>query len=444
MSTALRIASVTHVLKDLLNNGLIDHNVSDAVQGSIAVTALPPDKIDTTLKDEPSQLNLFMYHVTYNQGWRNVGQPAFNQKGERVSNPPLAIDLHYFLTAYGSEELHTDILLGYGMQLFHETMVLDREAIRRSIAPPSLLLDGGGSLPDSLKLLSTSGLAEQAEQIKITPEVLSIEDISKLWAAFGAKYRPTAAYKVTVVLIESSKSTKPSLPVINRNIYVKPFKRPVIENIKSQSAPGQPVVENQKILSGYRLFLAGKHFNNEIVGINIDGTELDTVAAGLIVDDTALSFDLPADLKAGIHEVQVVHPVLMGSPPVEHNGVMSSSATFVLSPQITDSPVASGISESDGLVSATLTFTINPGVYTGQKVVLLLNELNAAKPAASYSFSLSPAVLLSPPQPLEDISIKITGVKKAIYLVRIQVENTDSPLNRNSSGEFISPELDLT
>mgnify|MGYP000887754483 FL=1 len=167
MSTALRIASVTHVLKDLLNNGLIDHNVSDAVQGSIAVTDLPHDKIDTTLKDEPSQLNLFMYHVTYNQGWRNVGQPAFNQKGERVSNPPLAIDLHYFLTAYGSEELHTDILLGYGMQLFHETMVLDREAIRRSIAPPSLLLDGGGSLPDSLKLLSTSGLAEQAEQIKM-------------------------------------------------------------------------------------------------------------------------------------------------------------------------------------------------------------------------------------------------------------------------------------
>jgi Pvc16 N-terminal domain len=439
MSTALRIASVTHVLKDLLNNGLIDHNVSDAVQGSIAVTSLPPDKIDTSLKDEPSQLNLFMYHVTYNQGWRNVGQPAFNQKGERVSNPPLAIDLHYFLTAYGSEELHTDILLGYGMQLFHETTVLDREAIRRSIAPPSLFT--GGSLPDSLKLLSTSDLAEQAEQIKITPEVLSIEDISKLWAAFGAKYRPTAAYKVTVVLIESSKSTKPSLPVINRNIYVKPFKRPVIEKIKSQSALSQPVVEDQKILSGYRLFLTGKQFSNEIVGINIDGTELDTVTAGLIVDDTQLSFDLPDDLKAGIHEVQVVHPALMGSPPAEHNGVTSSSAIFVLSPQITNSPVVSDISETDGLVSATVTIKVDPGIYTGQKAVLFLNELNGT---ASYSFNLAPAILLSPPQPLEDVSIQISGVKKAFYLVRIQVENADSPLNRNISGEFISPDLDLT
>lgn len=439
MSSALRIASVTHVLKDLLNNGLIDHNVSDAVQGSIAVTSLPPDKIDTSDKNEPSQLNLFMYHVSYNQGWRNAGHPVFNQKGERVSNPPLAIDLHYFLTAYGSEDLHTDILLGYGMQLLHETTVLDREAIRRSIAPPSLL--EAGSLPDSLKLLSASNLAEQAEQIKITPEVLTIEDISKLWAAFGAKYRPTAAYKVTVVLIESNRPVKPSLPVVNTNIYVKPFKRPVIEKIMSQSAPGEEVTEGQKILTGYRLFLKGNQFNNEIVGINIDGTGVDTNAAGLIVSDTELSFDLPEDLGAGIHQVQVVHPALMGSPPEEHDGVMSASASFILTPQITGAPAATNISESDGLVSGTITCTVSPGIYTGQKAVLFLNELGGT---TSYSFALSPTVLLSPPQPLEEVSIDISGVKKAIYLVRMQVEHADSPLLRNSSGEFISPVIDLS
>ena len=45
MSNALAIASVTRVLKDLLNNGLIDHDVSDAVGGNVTVTALPPDRI---------------------------------------------------------------------------------------------------------------------------------------------------------------------------------------------------------------------------------------------------------------------------------------------------------------------------------------------------------------------------------------------------------------
>jgi hypothetical protein len=45
MSSALAIASVTAVLKDLLNNGLIDHNVGASV-GEVTVSTLPPDRVD--------------------------------------------------------------------------------------------------------------------------------------------------------------------------------------------------------------------------------------------------------------------------------------------------------------------------------------------------------------------------------------------------------------
>jgi hypothetical protein len=110
MNTALRIATVTFVLRDLLHKGLNDFNTSDATGVGNLVTANSPDKIDTLTGGEQSQLNLFMYQATFNQGWRNVGLPSFNSNGSRVSNPPLAIDLHYLLTAYGSQELHTDIL----------------------------------------------------------------------------------------------------------------------------------------------------------------------------------------------------------------------------------------------------------------------------------------------------------------------------------------------
>jgi hypothetical protein len=175
MSTSLRIASVTYILKDLLNNGLINHDVTGALGETIAVTALPPDRVIPANGNESTQLNLFMYQVTPNPGWRNLNLPSFNGNGERIANPALAIDLHYLLTAYGSGELHTEILLGYGMQLLHEVPVLDRESIRRSIAPPSDVT--GTGLTSSLRLLSTSSLAEQAEMIKITPELLSIEDI---------------------------------------------------------------------------------------------------------------------------------------------------------------------------------------------------------------------------------------------------------------------------
>lgn len=442
MSTALRIAAVTQVLRDLLNNGMIDHNVSDAVQGNVTVTAWPPDKLDTTMDKEVSQLNLFMYQVTLNQGWRNVALPSFNQKGERVSNPPLGIDLHYVLSAYGSRELHTDILLGYGMQIMHETMVLDRDAIRRSIAPPSLL--DAGNLPDSLKKLSTSELADQVELIKITPELLNIEDISKLWTAFGAKYRPTVAYKASVVLIESRKSTKQGLPVLQRKLYVNPFKQPVIEKIMSQSAIGAPIVEEQKILKGYRVFLIGNQLAHEAAGVSIDGVAVDEIATNLLIEDTQASLDLPASLSAGLHEIQMVHPVLMGSPPIAHNGVLSRVSTFVLSPTIISSPDGTGTSHNgNGFVSGPVTFKISPPVNPGQRVAVLLNEIGSTGPALAYSFQLPVTAFLSPPHAIEDISIPITNVKISNYLVRIKVDDAESPLLADGTGKFISPFVNL-
>ena len=40
MSNALAIAAVTAVLKDLLDNGLIDHSVNDSVGDAVKVTAV--------------------------------------------------------------------------------------------------------------------------------------------------------------------------------------------------------------------------------------------------------------------------------------------------------------------------------------------------------------------------------------------------------------------
>ena len=91
MSSPLAIAAVTAVLKDVLNNGFVDHDLSTV--GSFSVTAVPPDRI-TTGATEPNQLNLFLYQVTPNQGWRNADLPSRDSNGERVTNPPLALDLH--------------------------------------------------------------------------------------------------------------------------------------------------------------------------------------------------------------------------------------------------------------------------------------------------------------------------------------------------------------
>ena len=100
MSNALAIASVSAVLKDILNNGIIDNQLA----GDVTVSALPPDRVLVNGQQETNRLNLFLFQVTPNLGWRNVGLPSHDSRGERIANPPLGLDLHYLLTAYGAAE----------------------------------------------------------------------------------------------------------------------------------------------------------------------------------------------------------------------------------------------------------------------------------------------------------------------------------------------------
>ena len=136
MSSALAIAGVTAVLRDLLNDGLINHNISGVLGSTVTVSALPPDRVVASNGAETSQLNLFLHQVSPNLGWRNEGLPSRDGAARtRLSNPPLALDLHYLLSAYGAEDLHAEILLGYAMQLLHETPVLGRSAIATALNP---------------------------------------------------------------------------------------------------------------------------------------------------------------------------------------------------------------------------------------------------------------------------------------------------------------------
>ena len=119
------------------------------------------------------------------------------------------------LTALAGEELHAEILLGYAMQLFHETRdpaarddprgALDAAARRPTILPPG-----------SDRVIRASELADQIELIKITPRTISMDDMSRMWTALQARYRTTVAYEVSVVLIERELPTRPSLPVLTR------------------------------------------------------------------------------------------------------------------------------------------------------------------------------------------------------------------------------------
>jgi hypothetical protein len=439
MSTALAIASVTAVLKDLLNNGVVDHNVQPLI-GDVTVSALPPDRIITEGSAEKSQLNIFLYQVTPNAAWRNAALPSRDSRGARLTNPPLALDLHYLLTAYGEKDLHAEILLGYGMQILHEAAVLPRDAIRRSLSPfPQQPFDVG-HLPPQLQALFESGLAEQVEQIKVVPQSISTEEISRLWTAFQARYRPTAAYQVSVVLIESrSGAVRAALPARERNVYALPFRQPVVEQLLSRKDAAAKALPDQPIMHDHFLVLRGRQLRGDDTRVNV--ADLEVVPAGTDVSESEISFQLPAGLLAGVQGVRVVHGTPMGTPLVPHGGVSSDVTAFVLRPHIETLNVNSQPGGSPDVRAGTFDLTVSPAVGREQRVTLLLNELASPPPtdrdAYAYGFERkSPYQEVFPPQTppptTNALSIVFADVKPAQYLVRLQVDGAVSPLDTDA------------
>src|SRR5262249_23455369 len=99
MSNGLAISGVTAVLQYFLNTV---YNDPQSPFGAVAVSAIAPDIVQTNLAANARlQVNVFLHQVTPNAAWRNVDLPSLAPNGNtRLSNPPLALDLHYLLTAY--------------------------------------------------------------------------------------------------------------------------------------------------------------------------------------------------------------------------------------------------------------------------------------------------------------------------------------------------------
>lgn len=208
MSTPLAPAAVSAALRNLIDAGFVEANLAGAIGSSITVSAVAPDLIDTEASDALPQLNIFLFHAAHNPGWRNAALPSRDAQGRRSANAPLALDLHYLVTAYARTDAAAEMLLGHAMFLLHETPRMNAAVLRRLLDPLSL--------PPALLALADTGLADQAEVLRITPLPLSFDDASKLWSAIKAEYRPTAAYHVSVALIEGTRPTLAPLPVLSR------------------------------------------------------------------------------------------------------------------------------------------------------------------------------------------------------------------------------------
>lgn len=210
MSTALALGGVSEALRNFIDSGFVQADLASAVGAAVTVSAIAPDLVDLDDANEPPRLNIFLYQTQPNAGLRNDALPWHDAQGRRASNPPLALNLHYLLTAYGRTDAVAEMILGTAMQLLHETPRLTAGLLRALLDP--------AALPPTLLALADTRLADQAELLRISPLPQGIEEASKLWAALQTPYRPSMGYEVSVVLIESDRATVRPLPVLSRGI----------------------------------------------------------------------------------------------------------------------------------------------------------------------------------------------------------------------------------
>src|ERR1051326_8831662 len=412
MSNFLTIATVTATLQRTLQDAL----VKDGQEST--VTTIRPDG-DAARSHQPGA-NISLYQVTPNAAWRNNDLPTRNSRGDLVQRPRAALDLHYLISCYGDDgQLQPQRLLGTIVRRLHEWPVLTREMIRKTMT-------------DRDALLSRSNLFEEVESVKLTPSALSLEELSKLWSVFfQAPYALSAAYQASIVFIDGEEMPTTPLPVREPKIYVTPFHQPVIESIESSQGTLAPVFFDSSFI------IKGKKLVGDITLLRISGQDELLEPEEMANDEVRL--EVPPGLAAGVHTVQVVQQIKMGSPAVGHQGAESNVAIFVLHPKIT-----SVIGKARGGMILTVTF--RPKVQRGQRVLLFLNELTEHEERArAYSFRAPRDNGITKPKQVDtsEVDFTITSVLKGKYLVRVQVDGAESQLTSDKDGNYISPTITI-
>jgi hypothetical protein len=278
------------------------------------------------------------------------------------------------------------------MHLLHERPVLDRAAVRRALNPSPLDV---GMLPPAFQALAASDLADQVELLKVTPLAMGGDEMSKLWAAIQSHYRPSAAYQVSVVLIEGTRPGVAPLPVLSRGpvdpvthrdrgVVVNPDLLPPLPTLFDATPPASQSgarLGDAVTIDGVRLAGAGHRVRMthrlvttavELVpsAPNAAGTQLTVV----LPNDAAAQVDIPA----GQWSVSVRFTPVGEASERETNAVplVVAPAPAIVADAGLGLP-AIDITRAGAPPVVTVTLSARPEVRPEQRAVLMLDGIEA-------------------------------------------------------------------
>jgi hypothetical protein len=433
MSNSLAIANVTEAFRQQIQKALTESESETGISGALAKALRPATTTSNHPSGEPNVFaGLYLYQVIPNTAWRNDFSPVRRSDGSAVRGTRSAYDLYYLVTFYGDEsKLEPQRILG--------------SVVRKITSEPFLT----GDMIKSAKTgaLVKSNLETEVERVKFSQLPLSLEELAKLWSVFfQTTYLLSVAFQASVVFIDGTESAGPALPVLSRNVYVRPFRQIEIDKILSQKSAPDPVLE-QPIQFGYTLFLQGKQLQGDVTRVRIGGVEVTPAeVSGSQIKVALKSPPFPVDsLLAGVQALQIIQDINMGTPETAHKGFESDVVPLILRPAIV--PSVSGKTVDGSFRKATVKLDFTPKIGTGQRVALLLNEFNPPADRSAYAYRFDVPVPAPPPDRFASLTLDVR-VLAAEYLVRVQVDGAESVLDAGpdpvNAPQYIGPKVNMT
>ncbi len=182
MSGYSGLNDVSKTLAKFILNGMQgDKPITDIISSEDQISLLSPKEAET----KSAKISIFLYSINEHPPMRN--QPPLPQN---PSKPPtlLFLNLHYLITPLTSNSDNDQLLLGKIMQLLSETPVLRGPILQGNLT--------GGS-----------------ENFRVSLDIISIDDINKLWSVLGGQYKLSVSYSVLPVRIEATRELGKKLVV---------------------------------------------------------------------------------------------------------------------------------------------------------------------------------------------------------------------------------------
>ncbi len=412
MSNYQAIATVTSALQRLILQGL--QSAPWGFSHELSVTVNSPESARSAERESNGQINIFLFQATPSAAWRNEALPGQVGKGE-AGLPPLALALHYLITAYAPNDdgIEAHRLLGRALSVLHDHAVLGSAELQAA--------------------LPHSDVHEQVERVRLVPHALSVEEMSKLWGMFQKPYKLSVAWQASVVLIDSTRPVRAPLPVLTRGfanagVSVQPNLEPPTPGLESVTPPNQQT----SVRLGEVLAISGHKLVGELVRVSVSHSRWSSARYLSPSSSSArgVSVSLPggseaeASFPAGMYTLSLAITRHSGEPEF-----VTNELPFSLAPVITSvSPSRGSLDASGDLI---LTVTTSPQVMPDQRASLFVGDREFKADARTEQTST--------------LTFKLQGLGTKKYRLRLRVDGVDSLVvdKTTTPPSYVGPELEV-